>query len=326
MSRDIAPRSIATVRPTTRHAEFRQALERVSRYAQHDDVILLIEGESGTGKNQLARYLHSISQRASGAFREFSLGATDDALAGSELFGHIEGAFTDARRNRAGHFQSAHGGTLLLDEVGKASRGVQTKLLQVVESGEFWPIGSDRSVRVDVRLIAASNVALEALVEADRFLPDLYARMCMFRITLPPLRDRPDDIPNLARCFIGLHAPRYGYTSDVPVIADSLMHALQAAPWPYNIRQLELTVRRLLIDAAGSPVLSIDLCVDDLSYLRREARMARAALTVERAAEVIGEVGSKTAAARSLGIHRSTLYRLLENRTPSIERLAEHAL
>jgi len=324
MARDITPRSAATIRPTTRHANFRHALDRVCRYAQHDDVILLIEGETGTGKNRLARYLHSISPRAAAPFREFSLGAADDALASSELFGHLEGAFTDARRNRAGHFQSAHGGTLLLDEIGKASRRVQTKLLQVVETGEFWPIGSDRAVRVDVRLITASNVALQSLVESERFLPDLFARIGMFRITLPPLRERPEDIPALTKTFIDLHARKYGYNGNLPIVGESLMCAFQAAPWPYNIRQLELTIRRLMIDSACSPLLTLDHCVDDLSYLRREAKIARVALTVERAAQVVDEAGSKTAAAKSLGIHRSTLYRVLEKHSP-IERIWEIA-
>jgi DNA-binding NtrC family response regulator len=230
---------------------------------------LLIEGESGTGKTYFARELHLASERAAGPFEYVVLSALDDSLASSELFGHVEGAFTDARRSRAGRFATARGGTLFLDEIGKASAAVQQKLLHAVEYGEIRPVGADRDVRVDVRIIAASNVPLEQLVLGERFLPDLHARLNAFRVRLPPLRERRADIPAFVEQFVVAHALALGYPR-TPSIHPDLMAALQRAPWPNNVRQLDSTLLRLLVDVDGAGELRLEHCVDDLSYLRAD--------------------------------------------------------
>ncbi len=165
-----------------RSAKAIKALEQTRRFASHSDVPILIEGETGTGKTLLARYMHAISPRSDGPFEHVDIGTLDDTLASSELFGHIAGAFTDARRNRAGCFVSAKDGTIFLDEIGKASLAVQQKLLHAVEYGEVRPLGADRKVRVNARVVTASNRPLASLVEENRFLPDLHARLEAFRV------------------------------------------------------------------------------------------------------------------------------------------------
>lgn len=285
-----------------------QVLERVRRYAKHDRAIIALEGESGTGKNRIARHIHQVSHRAARPFREVSLAALDDGIAGSELFGHVQGAFTDARQRRDGHFASANGGTLFLDELGKSSAGIQKKLLRVLESGEVWPVGSDRAVRVDVRLVTATNIPLQDLVTRGEFLPDLYARLGCFRIRIPPLRERPADIAPLVEHFVVTHGPSFGYDTP-PVVHPDLMEALERATWPFNVRELEGTMMRLLVDADGAPVLTLRLCVDDLAHLAAPVRQERPALSLETVRRAVAETGSVSAAARSLGVHRATLYR-----------------
>jgi DNA-binding NtrC family response regulator len=279
----------------------------------------LIEGESGTGKTHFARELHLASARANGPFEYVALSALDDSLASSELFGHVEGAFTDARRTRAGRFATARGGTLFLDEIGKASLAVQQKLLHAVERGEIRPIGADRDVRVDVRIFAASNVPLGELVEKERFLPDLHARLNAFRITLPPLRNRRADIPVFARKFLEAHAAELGYAV-IPTIHADLLQSLQQGPWPNNVRQLDATILRLLVDADGAPELRLDCCIDDLSYLRGSDRHPRAGpLSSAAAEEAIARAGGSIAgAARLLGVDRVTIHRARKRDVRSI--------
>ncbi|MGH7678433.1 MAG: sigma-54-dependent transcriptional regulator [Gemmatimonadaceae bacterium] len=295
-------------------ASHRRALQQVERFARVSATVVL-EGESGTGKTTMGRYLHQRSGRARGPFQAVALTTIDDSLAGSELFGHVAGAFTDARRNRVGHFASANGGTLFLDEVGKASRTVQQKLLHAVEYREIRPVGSDRDVRVDVRVVLATNVSLEALVEQGEFLPDLYARVSAFRVVLPPLRQRRADIPWLVVQFIAKHAPDCGYER-LPDFAPPLMLALQGAPWPHNLRQLDATVHRILVDAEGAQMITLDHCQDDLAYLR-SAGQARTPLNSERVDSAISQGGSISAAARLLRVDRSTVYRFQKRRLSS---------
>jgi len=249
----------------------------------------------------------------------------DDSLASSELFGHVAGAFTDARRNRAGHFVSANGGTLVLDEIGKATRGVQQKLLHAVEYGEIRPVGSDRDVRVDVRLVLATNVSLQRLVEEDEFLPDLYARVAMFRVVLPPLRERRADIPLLVERYVANHAPGCGYAGS-PVVDPALMRALQCATWPHNLRQLDATVHRILVEAEGADAIALEHCVDDLSYLQGGAG-ARAGLDAERVDLALSRAGSVSGAARILGVDRTTVHRFQRKRarrSTVAPRVADH--
>jgi DNA-binding NtrC family response regulator len=286
---------------------FRRLLERARRFARDPSATLLLEGESGTGKTLLARYLHGCSPRATRPYHAVVLSTIEDTLAASELFGHVSGAYTDARHARAGHFVSANGGTLFLDEIGKASLTVQHRLLHVVEYREFRPVGSDRDMRVDVRIIAASNLRLEDQVAQQRFLPDLYARLSVFSLSLPPLRDRRADIPILVNEAVSVHAARAGY-SMAPRVDDDLMVALRTAQWPHNLRQLDATMHRLVLEADGAPTLSLSHCREDLSYLHACAERSYP-LTPERIDAAVQETGSVSAAARVLGVHRTTLHR-----------------
>lgn len=294
--------------PVGRDPAFQRVLQRARRYARFDRAIVLLEGESGTGKNQIARYIHRFSHRAANPFREVSLAALDDGVAGSELFGHVQGAFTDARHRRVGHFASAHGGTLFLDELGKASALVQKKLLRVIETGECWAIGSDRPIMVDVRLVTATNVPLRELASRGEFLPDLLARLGCFKIRIPPLRERPADIAPLVEHFTRKHGPACGYEV-APTVHPLLMRALERGAWPFNVRELESTVIRLMVDAEGASTLTLDLCVDDLAHLASIERRERPPLTFESVQRAVAEAGSISGAAKTLGVHRATLYR-----------------
>lgn len=305
-----------------RSAAYLKCLAQVRRFARDEHAAVLLEGESGTGKTQLARELHLASPRARGTYHHVVLSTLDDTLAGSELFGHVLGAFTDARQARAGHFATANGGTLFLDEIGKTSMAVQQKLLHSIEYGDIRPVGSDRDVHVDVRIVAATNVSLDDLVADDRFLPDLHARLSAFRICLPPLRDRRADIPGLVAHYIGLLAPRCGYVN-LPTADEDLVAALQRAPWPNNLRQLSATVHRLLVDAEGAEVLTLDHCLDDLAYLNDEPRAGRRPqLTQSAIDQALTRAGSIVGAARLLGVDRTTIYRFRRQVAPACHRAA----
>lgn len=288
-------------------ASYLRALRQIERYARAG-VSILLEGESGSGKTRLAQYVHEISSRAAGPFEVVDLGALDDGVASSELFGHTAGAFTDARRSRAGLFATASGGILFLDEIGKASLAVQRKLLRAIESGEIRPVGADRSIRVDTRIIAASNVELARLVDEGTFLSDLLARLEVFRVILPPLRDRRADIPLLVEHYVELHARECGYDV-LPSVGADLMEALQHAPWPNNLRQLDATIHRILIDADHASRLTLDLCGENTMALAQSTPQAPIELTPESIDRAVEIAGSVTGAARLLGRHRSTIYR-----------------
>jgi DNA-binding NtrC family response regulator len=255
--------------------------------------------------------LHEQSPRAAGPFHNVVLSTLDDSLASSELFGHVAGAFTDARHSRAGHFVSAAGGTLFLDEIGKASRLVQQKLLHAVEYGEIRAVGSDRDLRVDVRIVVASNVSLSDLVSSGLFLADLYARVQLFRVILPPLRERRIDIPVLARHYVAIHAPGCGYDAS-PAIDAQLMQALEGADWPANLRQLDTTMHRLLIEAEGDTVLTLRHCTEDLEHLRTHTR---GPLTRARVDGALAQAGTVSGAAKLLGVDRTTVHRFQRRRT-----------
>ena len=301
------PRTAALLE--TRCASYRDALATLERFAKHDSVHVLLVGESGTGKTIFAQHLHARSPRAGRVFHRVALSAIADSLAPSDLFGHLQGAFTDARSKRAGHFVSAHGGTLFLDEIGKASPIVQHNLLDAVERQEIAPVGADRGVRVDVRLVAATNVSLHALAEEGKFLPDLLARLDGFVVRIPALRERRDDIALLVAHLVAVHAPELGYRKP-PTIDSDLMEALTAADWPGNVRELDVTVRRLLIEGEGAPIITLGHCRDTLAYLRPEAR--RKPSPAEIAAALQEAKGNVTAVARKFEMSRTTVYKYLE--------------
>jgi DNA-binding NtrC family response regulator len=289
---------------------FRCVAERIARFARTDEPVVL-QGESGTGKTRLAAWLHARSCRAGKPFQSVNMAELDDNLASSEMFGHLAGAFTGAERQRKGAFATAHGGTLFLDEVGKCSLANQGRLLRAIESRTFRPLGSDLDVTVDVRLILAASEPLEGLVESGRMLRDFLPRLGPFRVVIPPLRQRREDIPSLALGLVTSHAPRLGYIPGaLPIISAPLLVALCAYDWPDNLRELDGLIRRLLVDAEGRPTLDTDLLVEDLAKYRRRWRRIPLGdrhhdieLAIERAA------GNKSRAARTLGISRATVNR-----------------
>jgi DNA-binding NtrC family response regulator len=231
----------------------RRVLDLVDAVAE-SDALVLVTGPTGTGKEVISHALHHRSRRRGGPFVGVNCAALPEGLLESELFGHEKGAFTGAVRRHAGKFEQAHGGTLLLDEIGEIPLSTQVRLLRVLESGELQRVGGSETLRVDVRVIAATNRDLAAEVRAGRFREDLYYRLQVFHIPLPTLRERKEDIPLLVEHFIRKHAPRHGRPARG--ITPEALEALQAAPWPGNVRQLEHVIERALI-LCGGPELGL---------------------------------------------------------------------
>ncbi len=277
------------------------------------DAPVLITGENGTGKSILARWIHRRSARAGGPFVEVTGGGIPESLFESEMVGHVKGAFTDAREARAGRFELAEGGTLFLDEVGNLPAGAQAKLLRVLECGEFEPVGSSRTRRADVRIVAATNADLAGLVGQGRFRQDLLFRLNLVELRLPPLRDRREDIPLLAAAALGRAAGRYrreveGFTADA-------LAALDAYAWPGNVRELQNVIERAVLLADGPRITPRDLrlgpagpaapvSLQEMSLEEAERALLRAALRRSG--------GSVQDAARALGLSRSAMYRRME--------------
>ena len=234
----------------------RQVVERVERVAPADARVL-ITGENGTGKELVARAIHRLSHRSEAPFIEVNCAAIPSELIESELFGHIKGSFTGAVADRPGKFEQAHGGTLFLDEVGDMSPAAQAKVLRALEEGIITRVGGSKAVEVDVRVVAATNKELPEEIEAGRFREDLYYRLNVVPIHVPPLRERREDIPALVRHF----AQRQGGSGEYPVrpIQPTAVERLQGMDWPGNVRELRNTVERLLILAAGPEVTESDV-------------------------------------------------------------------
>ncbi|HRJ48599.1 MAG TPA: sigma-54 dependent transcriptional regulator, partial [Opitutaceae bacterium] len=227
----------------------RTRLDRIAR----TKATVLIAGETGSGKEVVAQYLHDHSPRAKQRFIKVNCAAIPHALMESELFGHVKGAFTDAKSDHQGKFQLAHGGTLFLDEIGELPLPVQSKLLRALESGEVERIGSERVTKVDVRILAATNRDLRAEVRAGNFREDLLYRLEVATVAVPPLRDHPDDIPVLARHFLDQFCAENGLAA-VRFAPDAIA-VLQKHPWPGNVRELRNVVQRLAMEA-DDPVLT----------------------------------------------------------------------
>ncbi len=237
--------ALATRRLEASKAESMQELLRLARRVAASDMPVLLAGETGTGKEVLAEAIHAWSPRLDGPFVKLNCAAMPSELVESELFGHVRGAFSGASRERRGRFLTANGGTILLDEIGDMPLEAQAKLLRVLQEGTFEPVGSDRSVRVDVRVIAASHVELREAVAEGRFREDLYYRLSGFPLTLPPLRERLEDLPEIAAGILGELAARHG-RGPWSISADGLQRLL-AHRWPGNVRELVNTLERATI-------------------------------------------------------------------------------
>ncbi|HOM15783.1 MAG TPA: sigma-54 dependent transcriptional regulator [Thermoguttaceae bacterium] len=321
-----------------------QEVYRLTRQVAGSNASVLLLGETGTGKEVVARAIHRLSPRAGGPFIRVNCGALAETLLESELFGHVRGAFTGAIENRTGRFEAAHTGSIFLDEINSTSLKLQVKLLRVLQEQEFERVGDTHTIRVDVRVIAASNRDLLEEVEAGRFREDLYYRLNVITITLPPLRERREDIPELVHHFLRVYGERNGRT--IRQVEPSAMQALQDYDWPGNVRELQNYIERAVLLAAGdtltpdlladpvlgrSPVrrrsvvpMNFDALVQELverglaeaeNSFSTEPLYDRIVQRVER--ELIRQVleaceGVQVKAAARLGVNRNTLYKKIK--------------
>jgi two-component system response regulator HydG len=271
---------------------------------------VLVRGESGTGKELVARALHAAGPRRDGPFVAVNCTALPEALLESELFGHVRGAFTGATATRAGLFVEASGGTLFLDEIGDMAPSLQAKLLRVVQLGEVRAVGSDDGRAIDVRLVSATHRDLEARVAAGEFREDLYYRLDVVPIRIPPLRDRAEDVPALANHFFAQSCARNPH-SPVRRMAPELISALAREPWPGNVRELENHIERMVVMATG-PRLGVEAMDRARRPTDRPDDRVRTLREVQDdyIAEILARVGgNKTRAAELLGVDPSTLHR-----------------
>ncbi len=305
-----------------------EVYKRVSRVARTESTAL-IQGETGTGKELIARAVHAQSGRAGGLFVPVNCAALPESLVESELFGHVRGAFTGAEADRAGRFEAADGGTVFLDEVGELPPAVQVKLLRFLDNQVVERLGSLEPLRVDVRILAATNRDLAGAVAAGAFRQDLFYRLAVIRIHVPPLRARREDVPALVDHFLSV---RGGEGGPPPAVSDEAMHLLVAYDWPGNVRELKNAVEHAVVVSGGGPVLpahlpegvrrgpapappgdsvaaDLDRYVDRLAEEGPEAfRTAIADLERRLIARALAETGgNQSAAAERLGIHRNTL-------------------
>jgi DNA-binding NtrC family response regulator len=242
------PANTTVDRIVGRSAAMQEVYKDIGRAASQD-VTVLIQGESGTGKELVARAIYQHGLRGQGPFLAINCAAIPEALLEGELFGHERGAFTGADRRRIGKFEQAHGGTIFLDEVGDMSPATQAKMLRLLQDGQFERLGNNETIRADVRLIAATHRNLEEMIEAGRFRRDLYYRLKVFTITLPPLRDRPDDFRPLVQYFVNLYNREMD--KEVRSVAPEAMNVLQAHDWPGNVRELQAAIKRAMVHATG---------------------------------------------------------------------------
>ena len=305
LRRDGAPQLIA-------ESAVMQPILRLMERIGPSDANALITGEHGTGKEVVAAWLHAASPRASRPMVTVNLGGLSEGVFESELFGHTKGAFTDAKADRVGRFELADGGTLFLDEIANLSMAQQAKLLRVLQEGEFERVGSSRSRRVDVRILAATNADVRTEVAAGRFREDLFFRLNTVEIHLPPLRERRDDIPPLAGHFLKQFAARY--RRPVTGFSPDGMRALLAYSWPGNVRELAHAIERATLLAEGEAVTAADLNfraatdaapkLDEMSLEEVERALITKALARHE--------GNVSLAAQALGLSRSALYRRLQ--------------
>jgi len=305
-----------SVRPIGRSRPFLEVMKLAETVAPTESTVL-IQGESGTGKEVIARYVHELSPRADGPFFSINCGALPESLLESELFGHVKGSFTGAVRDREGLFAAAKGGTFFLDEIGETTPATQVKLLRVLQEREVIPVGGTEAVPVDVRLIAATNRDLEEEIRGGRFRTDLFYRLNVIAIHLPPLRSRRDDIPLLAEAFLKRMAADRKETPKS--IASDALDAILVYEWPGNVRELENALERAatLTKGAEIPASALPVRVTErrAEPLVAERTHPNPTLDVVERAYITwvlrAEAGNKTRAAEVLGIDPSTLYRKL---------------
>jgi len=276
------------------------------------DANVLITGEPGTGKEVVAHWLHATSERADRPLITVNTGGLSEGVFESEMFGHVKGAFTDARSDRVGYFEVAHNGTLFLDEIGNVPMAQQAKLLRVLETGELQPVGSSKTRRVDVRILTATNSELDRAVSEGTFREDLFYRLNTVEVRLPPLRERREDIPLLATHFLGTSGAKYG-RPDLE-LSSTALDAMYRHSWPGNVRELRHSIERAVLLAEGRTVnlehLGLrqapegSLSLEDVELDEAERILIRKALTRNR--------GNVSRAADELGLSRSALYRRLK--------------
>jgi DNA-binding NtrC family response regulator len=290
-----------------------QPVLRLMERVAPSDAHVLITGEHGTGKEVVARWLHAASKRSAGPFVAVNAGGVSDGVFESELFGHVKGAFTDAKADRAGCFELAEGGTLFLDEIANMPFNQQARLLRVLQGGEYHPVGSSRTRRADVRFLAATNLDVRKEVAEGRFREDLLYRVNTVELRVPPLRDRREDIVPLAMHFAARLSGRQGRAA--PSFSPSAVRALLAHVWPGNVRELEHVVERALLLAQGSSVEPEDLALGGTG----EGAARFEGMTLEEVERyliqraLVRSAGRISDAAKALGLSRSALYRRLQH-------------
>ncbi len=296
-----------------RSPAMRQVFEMI-RLVANSQATVLLQGESGTGKELVAKTIHRLSARCDRPFVVIDCGSLPEALLESELFGHVKGAFTGAVSPRRGLFEEANGGTIFLDEIADTSLQFQAKLLRVLQEGEIKPVGSSQRIKVDVRVISASNKDLLDLVKAKAFRQDLYYRLAVLPLFLPPLRERREDIPLLVKHFLAMSCRRH--RQPLRTVTPEAMQALTNAPWPGNVRELQHVIERAVVTTRGPELTCKDFvglaalppCGDLRTVSRSAARQAEQARILQALQEA---GGNRVKAARLLKISRASLYNKL---------------
>jgi len=305
-----------SVRPIGKSRRFLELLKLAEHVAPTDSTVL-IQGESGTGKEVVARYIHDLSNRADGPFLSINCGALPESLLESELFGHVKGSFTGAVRDKQGLFAAARGGTFFLDEVGEMPPSLQVKLLRVLQEREVIPVGATEAIPVDVRIIAATNRELEEEIRRGNFRSDLFYRLNVIALLLPPLRDRRDDLLLLLENFL----QRLGdeARTEPKALSQEALDAVMVYEWPGNVRELENALEHACV-LSRSPLIEPQHLPERITKRRKEPLVAERSYlnptleVIERAYimwVLQAEGGNKTRAAEVLGIDPSTLYRKL---------------
>jgi transcriptional regulator with PAS, ATPase and Fis domain len=295
----------------SKNLQMQKIKERLPLFAASPSTVL-IEGASGTGKDLIARAIHNLSPRKDAPFVTVNCSALPDNLLESELFGYVRGAFTDAKKDKPGRFQLAHTGSILLDEIGEISPAMQVKLLRVLQQREFEPLGATQTVKVDVRVIAATNKNLEDEVQNGLFRDDLYYRLNVIRMQIPPLVERREDIPLLVNHFIDHFNRLQG--KRIVKISDAALAALMTAPLPGNIRELENAIEYAFV-ICQNDIIELDHLPPQYSAIKRQSHdVAKVVLFDSAERDVIRSVlernqGNRTRAAKELGISRQTLWR-----------------